>query len=294
MSEIDLKLLRAPIPIEQVEFRVQSISQNGWAMLLAYKDARVDMDRLDAVLGIEGWERKHELIDGQLFCHVGIYSEKHGRFIWKSDVGTESNTEKEKGRASDSFKRACFNCGIGRELYDYPLLLVHLEDHEYYGKEKNGKTTYFATFDLKLKDWTWRSDRSDPDENGKTYIEKLQALDEKGNLRFKYPRGDAPAAARQPSDAPAQDDSHAPAKSADEVEKPWYDDFDKDKANMQSVIDKGAKPADLVKHLRKNFKVNKKIAAAINALKPNPDAQSNPEERGTGDNQKFFDDDIPF
>mgnify|MGYP003669290539 FL=1 len=120
---IDIKKISEPLRIEQIEFRVgHSSGQNHF--LLAYKDARVDMDRLDAVCGHLGWQRKHELIDGQLFCHVGIYDESINQWVWKSDVGVESRTEAEKGRSSDAFKRACFNWGIGRELYDLPLIIV--------------------------------------------------------------------------------------------------------------------------------------------------------------------------
>jgi len=47
--------------------------------------------------------------------------------LTEEDTGTESNTEKEKGLASDSFKRACFNWGIGRELYTAPFIWVGAE-----------------------------------------------------------------------------------------------------------------------------------------------------------------------
>ena len=42
----------------------------------------------------------------------------------KQDVGACGHTEKEKSQASDSFKRACFNWGIGRELYTAPFIWV--------------------------------------------------------------------------------------------------------------------------------------------------------------------------
>ena len=113
--------LSKPLTIDQIEFRVGATINSG-QVLLAYKTARVDMDRLDACVGQFGWQRKHELIDGDLYCHVGVYDGK--QWVWKSDVGTESRTEKEKGRASDSFKRACVNWGIGRELYEMPNIVI--------------------------------------------------------------------------------------------------------------------------------------------------------------------------
>ena len=93
------------------------------------------------------------------------------------DGGTESNTEKEKGQASDAFKRACFNLGIGRELYDYPVLLVQLNEGEYTVEGNKAKPTY----NLKLKQWGWTSEFLE----GK--IKRLTAYDEKGNMRFSWP-----------------------------------------------------------------------------------------------------------
>lgn len=110
---------------DEIEVRIQSTKPNG-IILLLYKDARVDMNILDETVGPENWQRKHELINGNLFCNVGIEVNNGGSFewVWKQDVGVESNTEKEKGQASDSFKRACFNWGIGRELYTSPFIWV--------------------------------------------------------------------------------------------------------------------------------------------------------------------------
>lgn len=92
--------------------------------LLLYKDARVDMTLLDEVVGATNWQRKHEFKDGKNYCSVGIYDEDKEQWVWKEDVGTESNTDAEKGQASDSFKRACVNWGIGRCLYTAPFIYV--------------------------------------------------------------------------------------------------------------------------------------------------------------------------
>lgn len=107
---------------EEIECRVQQVKQNGLILLL-YKDARVDMNVLDETVYPENWQREHYECKGNLFCRVGIRGED-GEFVWKSDCGTESNTEAQKGEASDSFKRACFNWGIGRELYTAPFIWV--------------------------------------------------------------------------------------------------------------------------------------------------------------------------
>jgi hypothetical protein len=105
----------------EIDVRVAQVKEKGLSLLL-YKDARCDMNILDETVGPYNWQREHQIIDGRLYCTVSIYDE--GKKIWiaKQDVGTESNTEKEKGQASDSFKRACFNWGIGRELYTAPFI----------------------------------------------------------------------------------------------------------------------------------------------------------------------------
>lgn len=107
---------------DEIEVRVGVVRKNGISLLL-YKDARCDMNILDETFGIAGWQRKHELINGALFCTVSIKDE-NGEWISKQDVGVESYTEAVKGAASDSFKRACFNIGIGRELYTAPFIWI--------------------------------------------------------------------------------------------------------------------------------------------------------------------------
>lgn len=106
----------------EIDVRVQQIRKNGLVALL-YKDARVDQNILDETVGPECWQRDHYEVKGNLFCQVGIFCPEIG-WVWKSDCGVESFTEKEKGEASDSFKRACFNWGIGRELYTAPFVWI--------------------------------------------------------------------------------------------------------------------------------------------------------------------------
>ena len=117
---MNIRLLKA----NEIECRIGTFKEGKGISLLLYKDARVDMRILDEVFGFDGWEREHQLIDGKLFCTVRVWSEKRNCWISKQDVGTESNTEKEKGQVSDSFKRACFNLGIGRELYTSPFIWI--------------------------------------------------------------------------------------------------------------------------------------------------------------------------
>ncbi|MDE7246342.1 MAG: hypothetical protein K2N43_00470 [Lachnospiraceae bacterium] len=122
MEQGTIRLLRA----EEIECRVSLIRENGLSLLL-YKDARVDQKILDETFGMFWLKRSHQSIEGNLYCTVSVYNKETGEWIEKQDVGTTSYSEKEKGQASDSFKRACFNWGIGRELYTAPFIWIQEE-----------------------------------------------------------------------------------------------------------------------------------------------------------------------
>ena len=171
---MNLNDLSKPLTVDQIDFRVQSINKGGYATILAYKDARVDMQRLDDVCGPLNWKREH--INNNANCIVSIWSKEIGQWVSKEDTGTESYTEAAKGLASDSFKRACFNWGIGRELYDYPVIQVKLNQDEF--KVDGNKVK--QTWNLKLKEWRWHSQFKD----GK--ISFLGAKDQNNNMRFKW------------------------------------------------------------------------------------------------------------
>lgn len=110
---------------DEIECRIASISKTGKSLsLLLYKDARVDQNILDETVGIENWQRDHKELKGNIYCGISIWDDTKKMWITKWDAGKESNTESEKGEASDSFKRAGFNWGIGRELYTAPFICV--------------------------------------------------------------------------------------------------------------------------------------------------------------------------
>ena len=146
----------------EIECRIGSLKNNGLSLLL-YKDARADMKILDETFGFDGWERSHEVIDGKLFCTVKVWSEKRNCWISKQDVGTESNAEKEKGQVSDSFKRACVNLGIGRELYTAPFIWI------------NGSFDKYVKFDV--KEIAYNEDRE---------IKYLVIVDSEGNIVYEF------------------------------------------------------------------------------------------------------------
>lgn len=119
MGQSLIRLLKA----NEIECRISVINEKGLSLLL-YKDARVDQRILDETFGAFGWKRSHQCIDGNLYCTVEIFDKETGIWVAKQDVGTTGTAEKEKSQASDSFKRACFNWGIGRELYTAPFIWI--------------------------------------------------------------------------------------------------------------------------------------------------------------------------
>lgn len=140
---------------EEIECRVAQISDKGLSLLL-YKDARCDMNILDETVGPMNWKREHTRDNKN--CIVSIYDKDKKEWIGKEDTGTESFTEAEKGLASDSFKRACVNFGIGRELYTAPKIWISADKCEIktgpkgkpacYDKFSVAKLTYKANGDI--------------------------------------------------------------------------------------------------------------------------------------------------
>jgi hypothetical protein len=212
---MDLKKLQEPLSISDIDFRIQSINKGGYATILAYKDARVDINRLNDVCGHLGWKREHTRDNHN--CIVSIWDADNKHWVSKEDTGTESNTEAQKGLASDSFKRACFNWGIGIELYDYPAIQVKLNSNEF--ELKNDKAA--ATFNLKLKQWVWSSKF----ENNELVY--LSAKDNNGVERFSYTKGKSDEDSF--SLALALDET-ARTKTLQELQKVWetFPDLQKD------------------------------------------------------------------
>jgi len=171
---MNIKDLSRPLSSDMLELRIQSINKGKYATILVYKDARVDMNRLDEVVWPLNWKKEYR--NWNQNCVVSIYDETKKEWISKEDVGTESMTEKEKGLASDSFKRACFNWGIGRELYEYPVIQVKLKDDEV--QEYNWK--FKASFKLNLRKWKLWTQFTD------WKITFLWIKDWDWNLRFKW------------------------------------------------------------------------------------------------------------
>lgn len=135
---------------DEIECRVAQAKDTGVSLLL-YKDARCDQNILDETVGAMNWMRHHTRDNAN--CIVSIWDKEKSQWIDKEDTGTESNTEKEKGLASDSFKRACFNWGIGRELYTAPFIWIKADQltalKEYQDpRSREQKWKCFDTFEV--------------------------------------------------------------------------------------------------------------------------------------------------
>ena len=161
----------------EIDCRVSQIDK-GWLTLLLYKDARVDMNILDETVGCLNWKKSYSRENAN--CTVSIWNDEKQQWISKEDTGTESFSEAEKGLASDSFKRACFNWGIGRELYTAPSIFILArkdmipkgKESEIYKNDKDKletKTRFYVEY-------------IDYDENSE--IRNLVIRDHKNNIRF--------------------------------------------------------------------------------------------------------------
>lgn len=136
---------------DEIECRVSRISEKG-VVLLLYKTARTDADLLDETVGHLNWQNGFEVIDGTLYGYTEIWDAEKKQWIHKTDAGTESNTEAEKGRASDAFKRAGFKWGIGRELYSAPFTFIPAGKCNI-KKSESGRLSCFDEFEVGAIDY---------------------------------------------------------------------------------------------------------------------------------------------
>lgn len=170
MEEKKIRSLRA----DEIEIRVAQVTDKG-VQLLLYKDSRCDKRILDETFGVNGWKNKYEEIKGNLFCTISIWDENKKQWIDKCDCGVESFSEKEKGEASDAFKRAGFNVGIGRELYTRIFYFANVPT------KKNDK----GKFELVNKFEKFSVSKIETNEETEK-IEKIEIVDSKKKVVFSY------------------------------------------------------------------------------------------------------------
>ena len=169
-----LQELKRNLTANEIDFRVGTVivKTKAWATILAYKDARVDMNILDTVVGQENWQVKFREEKDCIVASIGIKID--GEWVWKEGNGINTDFEAQKGGYSDAQKRAGFQWGIGRSLYNFPQIFIELKPDEYNEQTKK------ATAKLRPKDWNW-----DITYKGDEVV-KLIAADKNGEIRFKY------------------------------------------------------------------------------------------------------------
>ncbi|NRA91246.1 MAG: hypothetical protein HRU26_00935 [Psychroserpens sp.] len=187
---MELHKLSDPLEVGDIDFKpaqVNVFGDNVFCNILAYKDARVDMHRLDEVVGQENWQNEYKRdSNGVLQCGIGIRVEYINGdvfskdWVWKWSNGTPSQFEKEKGEYSDAFKRAGFMWGIGRELYDYPQIRVTLMEKEY---TRTGDNQIKVNGYFKPNSWKWLLDWEHP-ESGSFKLVAYQYIGNKKHLRY--------------------------------------------------------------------------------------------------------------
>lgn len=157
------------IKAEEIQVRVAQVSSKGCSLLL-YKDARFDRAILDEEFGAMNWQNDFKVIDGKMYGGIGVYDKSTSQWIWKWDCGVESNTEQEKGQASDCFKRSGFKWGIGVELYTAPFIWINTETKQEGNRWK--LTNPFVKYSVKSIEY-------DNDT-----ISNLEIVDDKGNTVY--------------------------------------------------------------------------------------------------------------
>lgn len=158
------------LKVEEIQARVNQVTEKGCSLLL-YKDARVDRTILDETVGVMNWQNDFKVIDGKMYGFISIWDKEKQQWITKGDCGVESNTEKEKGEASDCFKRAGFKWGIGIELYSAPFIWCNVPTE----KNANGKwQPVCKSFELRKIGYADNGD-----------INFLEITDNKGNVVYK-------------------------------------------------------------------------------------------------------------
>lgn len=186
----NFRLLKA----NEIECRIAEIAKNGGSLsLLLYKTARTDAALLDETVGMLNWQTDYKMLDGKLYCGIGVKSGES--WIWKWNVGTESNMEAEKGQASDAFKRAGFTWGLGAELYSSPQIKIWSDKCSI--KDYNGKFKCYDKFNVQAIEYDANED-----------ISKLVIVNEtSGAVCFSWEAGVKP----QPNTRPAN--TTAPAET---------------------------------------------------------------------------------
>ena len=198
MQKLSFRTLKAA----EIDCRISTVSQKGISLLL-YKDARVDQNILDETVGPMNWQRSHSRDNAN--CTVSLWDDEKQQWISKEDTGTESNTEKEKGLASDSFKPACYIIivpviGIFLRKKCSPFIWIAVGDCKVVDSgrtDKYGKPVFTCYDKFKVSRIGYDTDRN---------IIDLVIVDKKGKAVFSISRVDENG--NKPDDPPALEEKY--------------------------------------------------------------------------------------
>ena len=214
-----IRLLRA----DEIDCRPQTVKAGGCSLLL-YKDARCDMTILDEMYGSLNWKREHTRDNHN--CIVSVWNSDIQQWISKEDTGIESNSEAAKGLASDSFKRACVNFGIGRELYTAPFIWIKLSSGETYTDSK-GRIQLAVGLKFFVKKIEYK-DR---------VITGLTISDGKADRFTMHGTDDTDDTQQKPTDFSAAEKKLAEAKTQDELVAAWTSLSGAEKLHCETLKD---------------------------------------------------------
>jgi hypothetical protein len=128
-----MKKLQKPFKADEIEWRVGSTNKDKTkGLALAYVTNRAIQNRLDEVFGCFNWQNEFKEWKGNSqICGISVYDEDKNQWITKWDGSDDSQTEAVKGGLSDSMKRAAYQWGIGRYLYELPQVWAKLREGKY-------------------------------------------------------------------------------------------------------------------------------------------------------------------
>lgn len=211
---------------DEIECRVAQVGAKGCTLLL-YKTARTDATILTETFG-ENWQNDFKVIDGKMYGGIGVWNKELNQWIWRWDCGTESNTEAEKGQASDCFKRAGFKFLIGQELYKAPFIFVSCETTKNGNRyELVNKYVKYQVLDIGYAD------------NGD--INKLKIADDKGGVVFEMGKYIAPPeevkkTTKKKTEVNPDEEFYSIVKNIDNVDdlKGYYEETKKEVSNRET------------------------------------------------------------
>ena len=121
--------LQKPFKACEIEWRVGSTnSDKTQGLALAYVTNRAIQNRLDDLFGVFGWKNEYREWKGNSqLCGISVWDADRSEWVTKWDGASDSNMEATKGGLSDAMKRAAYQWGIGRYLYNLPAVWMPLK-----------------------------------------------------------------------------------------------------------------------------------------------------------------------